>query len=560
MADSPILAAVYGLGSCIFTFVPLNLRRSRSVGAAAHHLALGWFTIAFMASLARGGIAAPAIGLTIAAPMIATLLLGPRAGIGWFALGLSWTVILLIMKKSGVELPDRVPAESRPVVQAVMAAIFMTTIVVIAVGYEVLRAAALADAEQRAEELRLQQQARLRAESEARVMTADRMASIGRLAAGIAHEINNPLSYLLTNVQLIREEIARLPERERSSDLIQAIDDAVQGATNIRSIVRDLKTFARADEEQLCAVDVHEVLESTLRMTANEARHRARVVRGYGEIGLALGNPARLAQVFLNVLVNAIESFQNAELERNEIKVRTMRLAASEIAIEISDTGSGIAPELLAHVVDPFFTTKPVGEGTGLGLSVSRSIVARFGGRLEIESVLGAGTTVRVVLPAYEAAPSAECASRAEPIIPAVVSRRARILIIDDDEHVARALKRLLRDHDVTMSHDACKATALLEERPEFDLVFCDLMMPERTGMEIYAHLEKRHPELAERFVFISGGVFDRSARAFVDSVRNRFVEKPFDRKAVLAMVEAFLPRSTRTGPTDPRKSIVPKM
>jgi signal transduction histidine kinase len=476
--------------------------------------------------------------------MIATLLVGPRAGIGWFMVALGLTVGLLVLKWSGVDLPDRVPVATRPLVQAMMGALFMAVILAIGVGYEVLRNASMLDAQRRGDELRQKEQARVTAETEARVMNADRMASIGRLAAGIAHEINNPLSYMLTNMELAREAVAAAPPGTLPSDLLASIDEAVLGAKNIRSIVRDLKTFSRAEEEKLTAVDLEVVLDSSLRMIANEAKHRAKIVRERGGIDPARANASRLAQVFLNLLLNAMEAIPLGAPDKNQIQVRTKQLPGSgrgEIAVEITDTGIGIKAENRARVMEPFFTTKPPGEGTGLGLSVCKNIVDHLGGRLEIESTEGRGTTARVVLPVFAGAATLDLPAT-DIVQPPVkrTPRRARILVIDDDPNVAKALARLLKNHDVTVLHDSVRALAQLEQARDFDLVFCDLMMPDRTGMDIYESVRRFDPEFADRMVFISGGVFTGAARSFLDSVKNRFVEKPFERGEIMAIVDGI--------------------
>jgi signal transduction histidine kinase/ActR/RegA family two-component response regulator len=540
LGDAPDVSLVYAIVAVVFISVPVTLKLSRSVGVAANHLAFGWLAVAFGIAITRGGIVSPAIGLAIAAPMIATLLVGARAGIAWALVAITFTMCLLVLKQRGVDLPDRVPLESRAFVQAIMASIFTIVLLAIALAYEFLRNAALAEVAEKGEEVRRTEEARLRAETEAKAMNADRMASIGRLAAGIAHEINNPLTYLLTNLQLIRESIVRVTDASLSPELRQSIDEAIQGATNIRNVVRDLKTFARSDEESLGAVDVRPLLESTIRMIANAARHRARIVCTHGEIGYARANPSRLAQVFLNVLLNASEAIPFGDVDKNEIKVTTMPLEDRRMAIEISDTGCGIAPENIARVTEPFFTTKPPGQATGLGLSVCQNILRQFDGRLEIESVLGRGTTVRIILGCHDG-PLAKETSTPVSGTTAPPPKRARILIIDDDEHVAKVLARLLREHDVMMTHNSRQAIALLETRRDFDLVFCDLIMPERTGMDIYQHVQKIDPAFAARMVFISGGVFDANARAFVDSIQNRFLEKPFDRRVVTEVVETML-------------------
>jgi PAS domain S-box-containing protein len=234
---------------------------------------------------------------------------------------------------------------------------------------------------------------------EARLMFTDRMASIGTLAAGIAHEINNPLAYVMTNIEVLREELGEAAAPE----IKEALGDAAEGALRIQNIVRGVKTFSRSDDDTSTPTDVHRALESALRLAATELRHRCVVIKRLGDVPYLLGNEARLGQVFINLLVNAAQAMPDRDLNANQIRLTTYTDPDGAAVIEITDNGDGMTPQVTRRIFEPFFTTKDVGKGTGLGLAVCHGIVERFGGRIAVESALGVGTTFRLTFPAAPA-------------------------------------------------------------------------------------------------------------------------------------------------------------
>ncbi|AKV00585.1 Sensory box histidine kinase/response regulator [Labilithrix luteola] len=374
--------------------------------------------------------------------------------------------------------------------------------------------------------------------AQAQLQLSDRLATMGSLAAGVAHEINNPLAFIAGNIDFVMEETEALadalPEEPRL-EIDKALKAARDGAERVRQIVKDLKAFSRVDEEEVAQVSLARILDAAVHMVRHEIRHRAVLEKNYGEVPLVDANEARLLQVFLNLIQNAAQAIPAGRADDNRIRLMTGTLPDGRAFAAVQDTGSGIAPKDLPRIFDAFFTTKAVGSGTGLGLSISHKIVTGFGGTIEVESEVGGGTTFRVLLP-----PGGGGASSADARVPRPSSppaRRKRVLIVDDEVEVGHTLLRILgREHEVVAVARGREALPLLAER-EWDIVLCDLMMPEMTGVEVYTRAIEQRPELARRFVFLTGGSFDENVRAFLLRVPNGLVEKPFDARDLRTLV-----------------------
>jgi signal transduction histidine kinase len=244
---------------------------------------------------------------------------------------------------------------------------------------------------------------------------ADRMASLGTLAAGVAHEINNPLSYMLSNVRFARDELAALAEglaageQQRLQEVREALAETLSGGDRVSDIVRDLRAFSHGDEGQgrLGPVNVHAVLDLCGNIARSQLRHRAQLVKHYGELPSILANESRLGQLFLNLIVNAAQAIpEGRDAKTQEVRLTTWREGEDWVVVEVRDTGVGIAPEHLRRLFDPFFTTKPVGVGTGLGLSICHGIVTGLGGRITVESEPERGSAFRVFLPVARREPA----------------------------------------------------------------------------------------------------------------------------------------------------------
>ena len=364
----------------------------------------------------------------------------------------------------------------------------------------------------------------------AQLMLSDRMASVGTLAAGVAHEINNPMTVVIANLSFLSDS---LKDTLSYADLIDPLVDACEAAQRVRIIVRDLKLFSRTPDELRTMVDVRMTIASSLRMAATEIRHRARLVECFGDVPLIAANEARLGQVFLNLIVNAAQAIPAGNFAGNEIRVVT-RTEGDRVIVEVRDTGEGIPPAIIGRIFDAFYTTKPPGVGTGLGLSISHRILSAMGGCLTVESAVGHGSTFRVSLPI-----GGEC--EAPVAIPQKLARisgpRRRILVIDDEDTILHIMRSILGpDYDVVTALTGENALRLFELGEAFDLIVCDLMMPNITGMDLHRELSRVAPDQAGRMLFVTGGACTPEAGAFLE--RQVSLAKPFTADELRAAVD----------------------
>ena len=385
-----------------------------------------------------------------------------------------------------------------------------------------------------------------RRDLEARIAQAERLAALGTLAAGVAHEINNPLVYVMSNIELVIAELqasdsGSLPAQLRQ--LESMLLDARVGAERIRNTVRALSTFSRDGTVHRSVVQVVPSLELSIKIAFNEIRHHARLVRDFGPVPDVEVDDALLGQVFVNLLINAVHALAGGDAEQNEIRVVTATDAEGRAVIEVSDTGPGIPDDILPRIFDPFFTTKEVGQGTGLGLSISRNTVAATGGELSVKSVPGHGTTFRVVLPpalhVREGSLSRAGASPAS--VADLETRRGVVLVVDDERAIGVILARILQGHEVTVVGSADEALALIASGSIFDIILSDIMMPGKSGIDLYEALRTISPEHADRVVFLSGGAFSAGAHEFLQTVPNERIDKPFEASVVRSIVSRFV-------------------
>ncbi|MFO0587220.1 MAG: ATP-binding protein [Polyangiaceae bacterium] len=413
----------------------------------------------------------------------------------------------------------------------------------------------------------------------AQLAQRDRLASMGLLAASVAHEINNPITYVLLNLERLQKDLPQAASafddlfadlsaeigEERATELFQrnraaraqqtleALTErattAAEGARQVGRIARDLRAFARAEEDERGPVDVNALLDRVLDLAANELRFRATVVREYGDVPHVHANEGRLSQVFLNLIVNAAQSIEEGAPERNRVRIRTVA-QAGDLRVTVSDTGSGIDPKSTGRLFDPFFTTKARGQGSGLGLSICRDIVQGHGGRIEVASEPGDGAHFTVVLPLG----SGGDASAGPPpsVLPKIEEGRPRprVLVIDDERTLRSTIEALLQDtYDVVLAGSGAEAFDLLATDRRFDVVLCDLMMPEISGMAVHAWVQREAPDLSSRMVFMTGGAFTRAASEFLEQVMNRYIEKPFEVHDLMSVLDRVVRKGVSARP-----------
>lgn len=374
------------------------------------------------------------------------------------------------------------------------------------------------------------------------LIRAERLAALGRLSASVGHEINNPLSYVVGNLEFLAKEL----EATGNPMLLEALRDAASGANRIRRIVHELKVFARgSDTEKRELVELRETMDAAVKLVWGELRHRARLETKFSPAPRVLADSTRLTQVFVNLLMNALQAIPEDRVGHADslIQMRAMVRPDGTVVGEVTDNGIGIAERDRPRLFEPFFSTKPQDEGSGLGLFVSLGIVTSLGGEVEVESELGCGTTVRVLLPG---AKSTEARVERVSSLPPPAGGRRRLLIIDDDVLVSRTLARLLGGHEVAVASSGREALERLATDQAFDLVLCDLMMPDLTGMDVYEDVERNYPTLTKRFVFISGGGLTDRSRAFIERHSERVLPKPIDSRQLAKLLAQRAPDSQR--------------
>jgi CheY-like chemotaxis protein len=385
----------------------------------------------------------------------------------------------------------------------------------------------------------------------------------------VAHEINNPVAYMLANhtylqdkmatlfrlgalideggeINALRETWTRAGGRAFLDDFRQVLRQTEEGAVRIQDIVRDLRTLARRDDDRHVRVDLNEVIHAALRIAGAQLRSQANVVKKLGSDVHVLGHAGRLSQVFINLLVNAAQAISSGPDKNNEIAVATEK-AGDRVVARVSDTGPGISPENLPRIFEPFFTTKGPAVGTGLGLWISHEIICAHGGEIHVESLPGRGATFTITLPTADSslARSAE-RPKASPVMAerdrptGVTATKLRILFVDDEVAMLRIYERAFgHDHEVVMADSGAQAVSHVADRGDFDLIVCDLVMPDVNGMDLYEKACALHPELADAFIFVTGGHNDEVVQSFLRTVNGPVLEKPFDVEVLRKIFDA---------------------
>lgn len=382
--------------------------------------------------------------------------------------------------------------------------------------------------------------------TDARLLAADRMASVGILASGIIHELKNPLAALAANVELALGEVSALSElqistEQRGVERVRAeLRDAHECSGRIRDVVNDLDVLSCSDVAEVVPVDIQAVIEDSLRLTANQTRHSAAIVKHFNPVPCVLGNEARLGQLLRNLIINAAQAIAPGNADQNQITISLSSDPSGRVVIEVSDTGVGVDANVARRLFTPYFAVNPVGRGISLELAICQRIVSALGGRISARSTPSEGSTFRVELPsahmpASHSTPAAPPARSSQPS-----ARRGRLLFIDDDSLVLKLLTRLFEsEHEIVATLSASDALSIVAEQRPFDLIFCDVMMPNTSGIAFFEKLAQIAPEHSDRVVFMTGGAFNAVAQQFLAQVPNPHVAKPFDLAAIRALVQA---------------------
>ncbi len=376
------------------------------------------------------------------------------------------------------------------------------------------------------------------------MMRSEKMAALGQLISGVAHELNNPLTVVVGYSELLGLE-SEMPDNVR-----RGLDTIQEAAQRAGKIVQNLLTFARQHQATQVCVKINELIERTLALRAYEMGvNNIEVVKDLGDnLPETVADPHQLQQVFLNLIVNAEQAMMKAN-GRGQLWVQTREKSGAMpisqsgtriIQISITDDGPGIDPTNLKRIFEPFFTTKPVGEGTGLGLSISHGIIRSHGGRINVQSEIGHGTTFTIELPVVDNVPTlmqerAELPPR-KPVTP------KNVLIIDDEVGIVNLLRRIVTEegHQVMTAANGSEALTHLQQQ-DYDLIFCDYKMPRMNGQELYHELERQNGSLAKRMIFVTGDTVNTETRDFLASSGSRVLEKPFITEEIVRLVRNLL-------------------
>jgi signal transduction histidine kinase/CheY-like chemotaxis protein len=367
------------------------------------------------------------------------------------------------------------------------------------------------------------------------LLGSEKMALMGQIVAGIAHELNNPLTIVLGNTQL-------LLMRHREDEDAKALRKVGDSAERASKIVRNLLSFARRENPERKLTDINAVITKTLELHGYELRVRDISV----ELDLQRNLPStmtdagQIQQVFLNLIVNA----EHAMIDSNgkgRLYIRT-RTEGAYVLAEFSDDGPGISPEHVRRIFEPFFTTKAVGKGTGLGLSICQNIIQEHGGRIDVKSEPGSGTTFVVQIPVQNQA-AAEDSSLPESQESSSV--RKRILVVEDEASIRQLFREVLIEegHQVDMVDNGMSALQTIQQH-EYDLIFSDIKMPKWSGIDLFNDLKRQGHGMEQRIVFVTGDLMNPDTRHFLESTGCSWLGKPFDIAAVKRIAAA--PRADR--------------
>lgn len=377
-----------------------------------------------------------------------------------------------------------------------------------------------------------------------RSLLAEKMSMIGVLTLGIIHEINNPLVWLLSNLELMKEQLKTFPARDiKAQQLIVSFskyaNESIDGAQRIAHTIHDLKGFSHEGGTKVFPVNIADALNAAIHILGHEIKQTMQIKQEFCvDMPLILLSTNRLQQVFMNLIVNAAQSFTNPENPKNLLIIKTI-LETNKFRIDFTDNGGGINPDNMNKLFTPFFTTKPVGVGVGLGLSISYSIIHEMGGEIDVKSVVNKGTTFSITLPlTVKALGEPAVKIKAKP------KSQLQILIVDDIQNILNTFRRLLEeDQIVTLALGGREALSILEERgSSFDLIITDINMPDISGIDLYRYIKRNHPKLASQMIFITGSLSSKKINDFFGDKKNPCLEKPFTPEALNEAIASVCP------------------
>lgn len=514
---------------------------------------IGAITLALfvIALRSRGGGVNTATMALIAIPLFATLLGGRGTGIAWAAVSVVANIVIGALAMTG-RIHDRMPVENRLMDDHV--SLLLLTLAVFTVGamFELRTEQALERIQGLERRRRRAERRQLEMQNRAQLAQSERLASMGRLAAALAHEINNPLTVVLGLAELGRDQCT---DNEALAELAPTLEDICDQADRIRRIIREIRDFVRFDDHDHdlegppAQCELPAALASALGLVHASVRPRATLRTEIStEMPAVAMAETQLVQVLVNLLANASDAIPEGTAAEHAIIVRSWE-QRGRIVIEVEDTGAGIPESHLASIMDPFFTTKPVGQSMGLGLALCHGLIRRAGGSIDVESKPGC-TVFRLHLPA--ATGVAITTTPADDTDDDDLPLPLDILIIDDEPAVAETIARLCAPHRVTIVTSGGAALQHLERGHLVDVILCDMMMPDLSGPDVYARIAERDRPLANAMVFISGGNFTPRSERFRSSVANTFLDKPLTRGELQRTLAKVTPRAAATDPEDP--------
>jgi len=376
-------------------------------------------------------------------------------------------------------------------------------------------------------------------------LRSEKLATMGSLLAGVAHELNNPLAVLMGQAHLMREVVQDGALRVRAEQISAAAERCAR-------IVRNFLALARQQPPERHQIALNDVVREAVELLAYELRtDNVEVVLDFAEgLPVLWGDAHQLHQVVVNLVANAHQAMRGSTAARRIRLATRFDRERARVRLEIADTGPGIPPDIQAKIFEPFFTTKPPGQGTGLGLSLCQGIVEEHGGTITVASGAGPGAAFHIEFP-LSARPGQPTPTAGAPVSAALPPIGAKaILVVDDEVEIAGVLAEALErlGHHVEVANGGGRALELLTQRA-YDLVISDTKMPGVDGVALYREIARRFPVLRERVVFLTGDVLDPEKRAFIERAGAPFLTKPFDIQEVRRVVHQVLARGAASAP-----------